>query len=62
MADLTPADMASKLLAEGFQRQSPVARALSDPIADTPMVVTLDELRSYELDPRITRNPLYDEI
>lgn len=62
MADLTPADMASKLLAEGFQRQGPAARSLSDPIADTPMVVTLDELRPYELDPRITRNPLYDEI
>lgn len=62
MAELTPADMASKLLAEGFQRQGPAARTLSDPIADTPMVVTLDELRPYELDPRITRNPLYDEI
>lgn len=62
MADLTPADMASKLLAEGFQRQGPAARSLNDPIADTPMVVTLDELRPYELDPRITRNPLYDEI
>ncbi len=23
------------------------------------MVVTLDELRPYELDPRLTRNPLY---
>jgi len=62
MAELTPADMATKLLAEGFQRQGPAARTLSDPIADTPMVVTLDELRPYELDPRITRNPLYDEI
>ncbi|HDR8947416.1 TPA: ParB N-terminal domain-containing protein [Burkholderia vietnamiensis] len=62
MADLTPDDMAAKLLASGFQRQSPAAQALSDPIADTPMVVTLDELRPYELDPRLTRNPLYDEI
>lgn len=62
MADLTPDDMAAKLLAESFQRQSPAAKALSDPIADTPMVVTLDELRPYELDPRLTRNPLYDDI
>lgn len=38
MADLTPDDMAAKLLASGFQRQSPAAQALSDPIADTPMV------------------------
>lgn len=62
MADLTPDDMTAKLLAEGFQRQSPAAKALSDPIADTPMVITLDELRPYELDPRLTRNPLYDDI
>ena len=62
MADLTPDDMAAKLLASGFQRQNPAAQALSDPIADTPMVVTLDELRPYELDPRLTRNPLFDEI
>ena len=26
------------------------------------MTVTLDELRPYELDPRMVRNPLYDEI
>lgn len=62
MADLTPDDMAAKLLAEGFQRHGPAAKDFSDPIADTPMVVTLDELRPYELDPRLTRNPLYDEI
>lgn len=62
MADPKPGDIAAKLLAEGFQRHGPGATALSDPIADTPMVVTLDELRPYELDPRLTRNPLYDEI
>jgi len=26
------------------------------------MIVTLDELRAYEYDPRVSRNPLYDEI
>jgi hypothetical protein len=31
-------------------------------LCDTPIVVTLDELRPYELNPRLTRNPLYDEI
>lgn len=62
MADLTPQDMAAKLMAGGFPRTGPAVEALSDPIADTPMVVTLDELRPYELDPRITRNPLYDDI
>jgi ParB family protein of integrating conjugative element (PFGI_1 class) len=33
-----------------------------DPEVDTPMVVSLDELRPYELNPRMVRNPLYDEI
>uniref|UniRef100_UPI0007182B96 ParB family protein n=1 Tax=Burkholderia pseudomallei TaxID=28450 RepID=UPI0007182B96 len=40
----------------------PVASALTDPIADTPMVVTLDQLRPYELNPRVTRNPRYDDL
>lgn len=62
MADLTPQDMAGKLLAEGFARTGPDAAALTDPIADTPMVVTLDQLRPYDHNPRVTRNPLYDEI
>jgi len=62
MADLTPQEMAGKLLAEGFSRNGPSAQSLSAPIAETPMVVTLDELRPYELDPRIIRNPRYDEI
>ncbi|EOE0842199.1 ParB family protein [Pseudomonas sp. NPDC077186] len=62
MATVTPEEMAGKLLAEGFSRTGPAAQALSDPVTDTPMVVTLDDLRPYELDPRLTRNPLYDEI
>ena len=62
MADLTPQEMAGKLMAESFSRDGPVAQALSDPIAETPMIVTLDELFPYELDPRLTRNPLYDQI
>ena len=44
--------MAGKLLAAGFERGGPSATALSDPIADTPMVVTLDQLRPYDHDPR----------
>ena len=62
MADLTPQDVAGKLLAEGFARNGPDVAALTDPIADTPMVVTLDQLRPYDHNPRVTRNPLYDEI
>lgn len=62
MAEFTPQEMAGKLMADAFSRSGPTAQALSAPIVETPMVVTLDELRPYELDPRITRNPLYDEI
>ncbi|HFT4760320.1 ParB family protein [Pseudomonas aeruginosa] len=62
MAELTPQDMAAKLLATGFERSGPSTATLSDPIADTPMVVTLDQLRPYDHDPRVTRNPAYAEI
>jgi ParB family protein of integrating conjugative element (PFGI_1 class) len=62
MASLTPDDMAAKLLADGFERNGPAASALTDPMADTPMVVTLDQLRPYELNPRVTRNPRYDDL
>lgn len=62
MATVTPQEMAGQLLAEGFSRAGPAAQVLSDPLTDTPMVVTLDDLRPYELDPRLTRNLLYDEI
>ncbi|MBJ7223614.1 MULTISPECIES: ParB family protein [unclassified Brenneria] len=62
MSDASVQDLAGKLMSEGFARRSPIADALTDPIAETPMVVTLDELAPYELDPRLTRNPRYDEI
>ena len=62
MATVTPKEMAGKLLAEGFSRSGPAAQVLSDPLTDTPMVVTLDDLHPYELDPRLTRNARYDEI
>lgn len=62
MSDVTPQEMASKLLSESFTRSGPPADALSDPIVDTPIVVTLDELQPYENNPRLTRNPLYEEI
>ena len=55
-------DLAGKLLADAFPQAGPPADALSDPLVDTPMVVVLDQLRPYELNPRVTRNPLFDEI
>ncbi|MGU0693695.1 ParB family protein [Pseudomonas aeruginosa] len=62
MADQPDRGMTDKLLASGFEYSGPSAATLSDPIADTPMVVTLDQLRSYDHDPRVMRNPLYEEI
>jgi len=62
MAEVTPQSLADKLLATGFERHSPSASALTDPIVDTPMVVTLDQLRPYDHDPRVKRNPAYEEI
>ncbi|MDH0645210.1 ParB family protein [Pseudomonas sp. GD03858] len=32
------------------------------PVGDTPLVVSLEQLRPYELNPRVVRNPLYAEI
>ncbi|EOE7416369.1 ParB family protein [Pseudomonas aeruginosa] len=62
MTEMTSQDMAGKLLAAGFERNGPSATTLSDPIADTPMVVTLDQLRPYDHDPRKKRNPAYEDI
>ena len=62
MTDLTPQAMVDKLMTDGFGRNGPAASVTTDPLVDTPMVVTLDQLRPYDHDPRLTRNPLYDEI
>ncbi|MFV0278261.1 MAG: ParB family protein, partial [Parahaliea sp.] len=51
-----------KLLSEGFARSGADTERLTDPIEDTPMVVTLDQLRPYDLNPRVTRNPRYDDL
>ncbi|WP_273861298.1 ParB family protein [Pseudomonas sp. LA5] len=51
-----------RLLAGGFAGSSvPVAR-LADPIKETPMVLTLDQLAPYDHNPRRTRNPMFDDI
>lgn len=62
MSELTVQDMAARLRGERFTRTEASVHTVSEPIADTPMVVTLDELRPYDLNPRLTRNPKYDEI
>lgn len=42
--------------------QNPGREVSPGPLGDTPMVVSLEQLRPYELNPRVVRNPLYDDI
>lgn len=54
----------NKLMSPGFAgRNAPQENVPpADPVADTPMVLTLDQLRPYDKNPRINKNPKYDEI
>jgi ParB family protein of integrating conjugative element (PFGI_1 class) len=62
MADLPSQEIAEKLRVPAFARSGPSVAVASDPIADTPIIVTLDQLQPYKFDPRITKNPRYEEI
>ncbi|WP_339428276.1 MULTISPECIES: ParB family protein [unclassified Pseudomonas] len=61
MKKLSQEQITDKLHQDHFPR-GPELERLSDPITDTPMLVTLEELRPYEHNPRFIRNPLYDDI
>lgn len=61
MKKLSQADITDQLLQDHFPR-GPELERLSDPLIDTPMLVTLEQLRPYEHNPRFIRNPLYDDI
>lgn len=54
-------EIADKLQQGPFRQGLEVDR-LSDPLSDTPMLITLEQLRPYEHNPRLIRNPLYDDI
>ena len=57
----TPEDITRQLQQAHFpQKQDRDLTAV--PVGDTPMVVSLEQLRPYELNPRVVRNPLYDDI
>ncbi|WP_434575437.1 ParB family protein [Pseudomonas sp. Z3-6] len=58
---LTQEEITGKLHQDHFPRGPELGR-LSDPLTDTPMLVTLEQLRPYEHNPRFIRNPLYDDI
>jgi len=61
MKKLSQEDITDKLHQDHFPR-GPQLEQLSDPLIDTPMLVTLEQLRPYEHNPRFIRNPLYDDI
>lgn len=55
-------DLANKLFAGNFDKSKEPVTQLSDPLVPTPMVLTLDQIKHYELNPRIKKNPIYEEI
>ncbi|WP_148193579.1 ParB family protein [Pseudomonas syringae] len=59
---LTADDIAGKLLQGSFSRSGPAVDQLPDPIVDTPMVLTLDEMKAFEQNPRTVTNAKYKEI
>lgn len=61
MKKLSQEEITDKLHLDHFSR-GPELERLSDPLTDTPMLVTLEQLRPYEHNPRFIRNPLYDDI
>ncbi|WP_223552746.1 ParB family protein [Pseudomonas sp. BF-R-01] len=61
MKKLSQEEITDKLHQDHFPRGSELEQ-LSDPIIDTPMLVTLEQLRPYEHNPRFIRNPLYNDI
>lgn len=61
MKRLSQEQVTDKLHQDHFLR-GPELERVSDPLTDTPMLVTLEQLRPYEHNPRFIRNPLYDDI
>ncbi|MGX1186507.1 ParB family protein of integrating conjugative element (PFGI_1 class) [Pseudomonas sp. F-14 TE3623] len=61
MKKLSQEQITDKLHQDHFPR-GPELERLSDPLTDTPILVTLEQLRPYEHNPRFIRNPLYDDI
>ena len=54
--------MKAQLLKPSFEQNSSSTQRMSDPIVDTPMVLTLDETLPWDTNPRTTRNPKFDEL
>lgn len=59
--NITSEAVAKQLLKDPFTSQTKISQ-LADPIADTPVELTLDQLKSYEHNPRKSINPRFQEI
>ncbi|MEE5094991.1 ParB family protein [Pseudomonas alliivorans] len=59
---LTAEEISGKLLTGSFSRSGPTVDRLPDPVADTPMVLTLDDMTAYANNPRTVTNAKYQEI
>lgn len=57
----TAEDISKQMLASGFKPSNNVT-LLADPVSDTPIELTLDQLRTYEHNPRKSINPLFNQI
>lgn len=57
----TAEDISKQMLASGFKPSNNITH-LADPISDTPIELTLDQLRTYEHNPRKSINPLFNQI
>lgn len=62
MTKLSAPELAAQLLARPFTRESLPVSIASDPLVDTAMQVTLDQIRPYQLNPRRSTNPQYEAI
>lgn len=61
MKNLTVEIITEKLL-PGARLIAEETIQLSDPVADTPMYITLEQLRPYDHNPRVVRNPMFDDV
>lgn len=59
---LTSTELQSRLLQGNFDRGRSPDERFADPLMETSMIVTLEQLRPYDLNPRLMRNPNYDDI
>ncbi|EDF9556151.1 ParB family protein [Salmonella enterica] len=59
---LTSLELQSRLLQGNFDRERSPDERFAEPLTETAMVVTLEQLRPYDLNPRLMRNPNYDDI